>query len=247
MRQRVYKSILKCCTVGWECATNILLQVIAGRSSSHHKRRLRDLLILAGDHIAAPLGCTRILQDKVHTIDSMYPVDVLPQRGESSCRMLSNHDDSRVPCCACVDGTDASQTQFLLHCTLIMASWTCSVCRIGMLGRLHPLARCPPAWPLRSRWPAASSKASAVRCSSSETDRLPPPDVRKLAQLAQIAVTDEQVRCPTPPLSHAPVRALSPSPQGKHLNKLALIHSQPAHGLRTNKLALHRYDVCGRF
>ena len=103
------------------------------------------------------------------------------------------------------------QKRALVHCTVAMASWTCSVCRIGMLGRLHPLARCPPAWPLQSRWPSASSKGSTVRCASSEPDRLPPPDVRKLAQLAQIAVTDEQARVPPPPPGHLCAHQRQPS------------------------------------
>ena len=47
-----------------------------------------------------------------------------------------------------------------------------------------------------------------MRCSATEASRLPPPDVRKLAQLAQIAVTDEEVRrgwsveCLPPPHPH---------------------------------------------
>lgn len=104
-----------------------------------------------------------------------------------------------------------------------MASWTCSACRIGMLGRLTPLARCPPAWaPLKSHWAPDSSNGSTVRCFASQPDRLPPPDVRKLAQLAQIAVTDEQVRCPPPPLSawaHT-----SASPRKQHLAE-ACVHA----------------------
>ena len=74
---------------------------------------------------------------------------------------------------------------------------TGSICRFGMLGRLHlhPLARCPPSWaPLRAPWPSTSSgTAPGSRLLATQPDRLPPPDVRKLAQLAQIAVTDEQV------------------------------------------------------
>ena len=70
-----------------------------------------------------------------------------------------------------------------------MASWSSSVCR------LQPsLVRCSPVWHQRTFWPAANSNGATVRCSATEAGRLPPPDVRKLAQLAQIAVTDEEVR-----------------------------------------------------
>ena len=37
------------------------------------------------------------------------------------------------------------------------------------------------------------STGSPTRCAAANPERLPPPDVQKLAKLAQIAVTDEEV------------------------------------------------------
>ena len=51
--------------------------------------------------------------------------------------------------------------------------------------------------PSHLRWQTSCCRARArfhTNCAAASSDRLPPPDVHKLAKFAQIAVTDEEVR-----------------------------------------------------